>query len=454
MGGDKSNLALPLVEQIDEVPFEESFWTTRVLEKQVSSTSAVAEDEKRSGNVWTSAVSIAATCVGVGLFALPFAFAVAGVAFAMGLLGFFACVSFFMSYLLLVCCNWTRTYSYEEVMVSAFGRCGALLVEVAVIWLLVGAMTSILTVAGDSFASMGELLGMNNSSSSRTLLIIADLTLVALPLSWVQNSSSLAVTNAIAVCCTVLVGVMLMVRGLANNSWGNSLMEQPRFRFEAATFKAVPVIMLSLGCQVQVPCVYGALHARELKTMTRALAGAGGWCFSLYTGVAVFGILAASAVHGDSFSIPGNILESFHHHDPLALSMRVIMACAVTLVYPMLCLPCRSTLDHLIFGGGESHRRESWKSQVRHGMETLAILGTTLFFSALEHDLATVFGFTGATAGSLICYVLPAVCFMKLRRDQPASVRAETCLTMILSMLSLTCILPLMAVLVWQEFRT
>jgi len=339
-------------------------------------------------------------------------------------------------------------------MVSAFGRCGALLVEAAVILLLVGAMTSILAVAGDSFASMAKLVGMTNSSSSRTLLIIADLVLVALPLSWMQNSSSLAVTNAIAVCCTVLVGMMLMVRGFANSSWKTSLLEQPTFRFEATTFKAVPIIMFSLGCQVQVPCVYGALHGREIRTMTHALAGAGGWCFSLYTGVAVFGILAASAVRGDHFPIPGNILESFHHHDRLALSMRVIMSCAVTLVYPMLCLPCRSTLDHLVFGGGERHRRDSWKSQVRHGVETLTILGTTLFFSALEHDLATVFGLTGATAGALICYVLPPVCFLQLRWKQPASVRGETYLMAILCVLSLTFILPLTAVIVRQEFQT
>lgn len=451
MVGDMSHVE-PLLAEPAVLPFEESYWTTRLFDKQIS---PGKEEHGGSGTVLTSSISLAATCIGTGLFALPFAFSTAGLGLGLGLLVSFTFLSFFMSYILCLCCDWTNLYSYEEIVVSSFGRRGSVFLEVTVIWLLMGAMISVLAVAGDAFTSMAQLfgVGIDDSDLMRTVLITADLLLVALPLSWMQRSNSLSFTNSIAVFCTVVVGAMLMVRGLASSSWQKSLVEHPKFRFEASTFKAIPIIMLSLGCQVQVPPVFGELQRRDLKTMSQALFGAGAGCFGIYGGVAVFGILAAGAVRGDEFVIPGNILESFHHNDHYAVSMRVLMAIAVTLVYPMLCLPCRSTLDHLVFGGGETLRRSSLHAQARHAVETLVILSATLFFSALEHDLATVFGLTGATAGALICYVLPPVCFLKLRYEQPETVRLSTKFIACLSVVSLACILPLATLIVWQEFK-
>eukprot|EP00419_Tripos_fusus_P061681 CAMPEP_0172921654 /NCGR_PEP_ID=MMETSP1075-20121228/206368_1 /TAXON_ID=2916 /ORGANISM="Ceratium fusus, Strain PA161109" /LENGTH=77 /DNA_ID=CAMNT_0013781853 /DNA_START=18 /DNA_END=251 /DNA_ORIENTATION=+ len=33
-------------------------------------------------------------------------------------------------------------------------------------------------------------------------------------------------------------------------------------------------------------------------------------------------------------------------------------------------------------------------------------------------NLARVFGFTGATAGALVCYLLPPACYLRLRRKR------------------------------------
>merc|ERR1711865_756557 len=102
--------------------------------------------------------------------------------------------------------------------------------------------------------------------------------------------------------------------------------------------------------------------------MTMVLSSAGLCCYSIYIGVAVFGIIAVhGCIDGGAFTvaIQGNVLDNFPSSDKYALAMRLIMGVTLTLVYPMLCLPCRSTIDHLIFGGTTEG------SPVRHAIETL-----------------------------------------------------------------------------------
>merc|ERR1711971_1013444 len=157
--------------------------------------------------------------------------------------------------------------------------------------------------------------------------------------------------------------------------------------------------------------------------MLVVLAGSGSCCVGIYIGVAVFGILAVydcSGIEHGLVTVKGNVLDSFGSGDRYALAMRLIMSLTLTMVYPMLCLPCRSTIDHLLFGGGSTRG-----SDLRHALETVFIACSTLFFSRAEDNLARVFGFTGATAGALICYMLPPVCYLQLRRTLPLSVQSK-----------------------------
>merc|ERR1719291_304231 len=107
----------------------------------------------------------------------------------------------------------------------------------------------------------------------------------------------------------------------------------------------------------------------------------------------------------------------------------------------MLCMPCRSALDHLACGGAP---RTPGCEAASRALETALIGGLTLFFATRGDNLANVFGFTGATAGSLICYVMPPSCFLRLRghrtqaeRDASAGL-AMVCRVMIAAMVPLS----------------
>jgi len=176
--------------------------------------------------------------------------------------------------------------------------------------------------------------------------------------------------------------------------------------------------------------------------------------------MAVFGLVAVDHMHGliqgdRTVNVPGNVLEAFPGDDMAALAMRTLMAMASVLVYPMLCLPCRSTLDHLLFRvccTSQSDNIESGSSKMpaRQVLETCFILCLTFGLSNIDSDLASVFGLTGATAGALICYVLPPICFLVLRSRQKEAERKATRLRALAAMALLTFITPLSINIVWE----
>lgn len=424
-----------------------------------------AEDETRSscskgrvegaGSVFSSAVHLVTTCVGTGLLALPFAFSSSGLVLGFAMLVVFALCSGYTSYILCQSCEWGGCLTYGEVMVAAFGKSGARALEAIVIWLLLGAMTSLLVVVGDAltlafsfsdgFALFADELGP--FVSPRAILILVDMLLVALPLSCVQSTHALRYSNVIALTLTTVVVATVVMRGLSTPAGWQVVAQDQNLLVGQAALQALPIIMLSLGCQIQVPGIYQELKQRSLSRMKTVLAIVALTCTTLYTVIAVSGILIAGdrlEPHTHShLNVPGNVLDCFPATESVGSAIRVCMAVAATLVYPVLCLPCRDSIDHFIAMQFHMKWQPHWVAKLKHAGLTLLIVTITLLLEMQAGGLAQAFGFTGATAGTLICYVLPILCYLQLRHRQPQATRDATRGQVVLCICILAAVVPL-----------
>uniref|UniRef100_A0A7S1F3M5 Amino acid transporter transmembrane domain-containing protein n=1 Tax=Noctiluca scintillans TaxID=2966 RepID=A0A7S1F3M5_NOCSC len=426
---------------LDHVMYEESFWTTR-KGSDADDTSVVSDT--RVSSALASSVVLISTSIGTGLLAMPFVFWLLGAVPGALLLCGFATLSAFCSYLLCECCEWSRVYSYEEIVVEAFGQKGACVMESVVIWLLFGAMTSVLVVTGDVLILIADVAAPK-WFCQRTALLALFVCIVILPLSSVRSLTALRNSNTVAITCTVIVGILLMSHG-ADREGLEAIGAWPCDSNVLSMLPAVPIMMLSLGCQVQVPPVYGDLDQRSLPRMTLVLVAVGVACFLIYLSVALFGLAAISGLNNDGSPVPGNALDAFSSRDKSAFAMRAFMGLAMTMVYPLLCVPCRSTVDHLFFGGGGRSKR-STRANVRHTVETLAIVCFTFALATAEQNFAKIFGFTGATAGTLICYVLPLTSYLCIRTRQSdhdrenTRVTAACCIVLLVVLFPLSCVI-------------
>jgi sodium-coupled neutral amino acid transporter 10 len=374
---------------------------------------------------------------------MPFAFSTAGLILGTLVLVLAAAWSAFTSHILCLCCDWTNLYSYEEVIVTALGPCGGVAMEFVVIWLLFGAMTSALVVADDTLKFVA---GTSYSSCLLPILVC----FVVLPLASFESLGALRYSNVVAVMCTSLVCVTFAICAVVRSDGWETLSEWPLVVFQPSMLQAVPIIMLGMGCQVQVPPVYSGLEKRSPPRMIFTLIVVACMCCAIYTGTAIFGLVSITRFRSDSRDVvPGNVLTVFPVDDRFAGWMRILMGVAVTLVYPLLCIPCRSAIDHLVFGGKSS--ATSQPSRARKLLETLCIVAATLTTATAVDDLAKVFGITGATAGTLICYVMPLVSFLRLRAQLDVEVQTSTRLRALACICMLFFVIPLSVAVLKQE---
>eukprot|EP01126_Amoeba_proteus_P008746 TRINITY_DN1329_c0_g1_i6.p2 TRINITY_DN1329_c0_g1~~TRINITY_DN1329_c0_g1_i6.p2 ORF type:complete len:191 (+),score=14.59 TRINITY_DN1329_c0_g1_i6:1079-1651(+) len=102
----------------------------------------------------------------------------------------------------------------------------------------------------------------------------------------------------------------------------------------------------------------------------------------------------------------GNVLLSL---DDSAIStvIRAIFTVAIMFHYPVVHFSFRQVIEKVLFKNYEF----SW---IRHTIQTIIVLSLTLSVALVLPSLTAVFGITGSLAAFPICYILPAIAYIKL----------------------------------------
>lgn len=106
----------------------------------------------------------------------------------------------------------------------------------------------------------------------------------------------------------------------------------------------------------------------------------------------------------------GLVLNNYSKND-LAMSIsRSAVAISLIFSYPLAFQGCRDGLLDLM---GVKNR-----SNVRLNLTTIFLLSVLTALATVLKDVSFVLAFGGATLGNLLCYVYPALMYMKVRPDR------------------------------------
>ena len=366
--------------------------------------------------------------IGVSVLAMPYCLKNCGL-----VLGLVSLLS--VSYLTYISCNMLissavtkRRSTYEYLALSTVGPSGKFAVELSMIGLMLGTCIAFYVVIGDLATEILSTFVENSPSgiSLRTYVIVFTAFCIALPLGLMKNLAVLGVIGFFSLTFYfIFVCVMFSAsvsRGFLTFEWMNKAV----FWQPSGLLQCLPIFSLAFACQCQLFTVYDNLENKSLARMQDIVFSALRIVTSVYCTVAVLGYTSFLD------HVEGNVLRNF----PITASILLIklgFASSVVVGFPLMIFPCRQSIHTLFFTPKESSTPleggsvspKSYIEPFTFKTLTLGIVVGTMIVAILIPNVETVLGLTGATMGSFICFIFPAIIFSKATSKSKNSVMTK-----------------------------
>ncbi|KNC49472.1 uncharacterized protein AMSG_05486 [Thecamonas trahens ATCC 50062] len=307
--------------------------------------------------------TLVSTIVGGGSLSLPFAFAKLGLAEAAGLLIVIAVASDLGASLLVSAARRSGGCTYEQVAYKAYGRPAQLVTVVLLVVLTYLCCVAYIILMGDFAVPLLEVYvvrGTNLSGLGRALAMGGAMVLVS-PLCFLRKLTALRFTSAMSMTSMLFLTCVIVAKAVIHaRSVGLATMWRPVAYTSsfADTLYGFPLISVAFLVHFNVLPVHTELTATEpaLQRIRNVIHVTVGICSTLYVVIGVAGY----ATFGTA--VDGDVLKNYGRDDHLVNAGRFALLATLLCNFPLLCIPCRISLDRLVLLA-----RDAWCLPAPHG---------------------------------------------------------------------------------------
>lgn len=411
------------LQSINSLDFETTLDDQNSLQDPGDGSGSVSDDDGKS-NMKMAFMNMANSILGAGIIGQPFAFKNAGL--VGGILALILLTYLIDWTLILIVKNaiMSGKKSYQDIVAHCFGRPGRFLLLLSVGSFAYGGCMAFCVIIGDTIPHVLKAFIPRSVTESsflgwlfhRNVIITIFTTCISYPLSLNKDISKLAKASGFALFGMLIIVAIVAIRGPFADKDLKVPLSKAEWTINYNLFQGISVISFALVCHHNTTFIYNSLKKsvkQRFETLTHIV------CFiSMLCCLA----MALNGLLNFGGNTKGNILNNFKSDDNWVNVARFCFGLNMLTTFPLEIFVVRDVFRDVVYfiwhNDGESTGSSHFELTSRqHFFITTVLVFSSMSVALFTCNLGIILELIGATSASLMAYIIPPLCYLKLCYD-------------------------------------